>query len=107
MRLKTFKDAYHSSQTTKAHLPKKKLNCHITKKKILTKLAHDSCFGYFQGLMVVLLLYRDNDGRPLLICNIHQLMIQRRELLLMTEIQPPVQLPENNVGQGGRENFNF
>lgn len=56
---------------------------------------------------MVLLLYKDNDGHLLLICNIHQLMIQRRELLLMTEIQPPVQLPENNAGQGGRENFNF
>lgn len=56
---------------------------------------------------MVLLLYKDNDGHLLLICNIHQLMIQRRELLLMTGIQPPVQSPENNAGQERRENFNF
>lgn len=49
--------------------------------------------------MEVLLLYRDNGGHLLLICNIHQLMIQRRELLLMTGIQPPVKLSGENEGQ--------
>lgn len=47
----------------------------------------------------MLLLYRDNGGHPQLICSIHQLRIQRRELLLVTEIQLPVKLP--GVGEGG------
>lgn len=51
---------------------------------------------------MVLLLYRDNGGHPQLICNIHRLMIQRRELLSMTEIQPPVKLPGDKGGGGGR-----
>lgn len=86
---------------------------------MLTKLVHGSCFGYFQGLMVELLPYIDNGGHPQLICNIHQLMTQRRELLLMTEIQPPVKF-QGRMGWevGGRnerereketenENFSF
>lgn len=70
---------------------------------MLTKLVRGSCFECFQGPKVVLLLYRDSGEHPQLICNIHQLMIQRRELLLMTEIQPPVELTgENGLGEGKR-----
>jgi len=57
--------------------------------------------------MVVLLLCRDNGGHLQLICNIHQLTIQRRELLLKTEIQPPVKLPGERKEKEERKNENL
>lgn len=54
----------------------------------------------------MLLLYRDNGGHLQLICNIHQLRIQRRELLLVIEIQLPVKLPGVREGARWKEREN-
>lgn len=98
----TSQDVLHCSQSAKVNLSKIIATCYAAE-KLLTKLVHGSCFGYFQALMVVLLLYRDNGGHLQLICNIHQLTIQRRELLLKTEIQPPVKLPREEKKKKERQ----
>lgn len=66
-------------------------------KVLLTKLAHGNCSGYFQELKEVPLPYKGNDEHPLLIYNIHQLMIQKKVHLLMNKIQLPVKDKEKNV----------